>query len=204
MENFLDLLIDGGILMIPILLCSVIALGVFLERIFYFRRKKIIPQELLVQMEDLIKGNKIDDLTNVLKRNRSPMARIFLTALKNFGKKRVIIKESVEEVGRQEAELLEKNVGVLSVIAQITPLLGLLGTVQGMIKVFNKIVSIGVGDPSQLADGISVALVTTAAGLTVAIPTLIGHHYLIARANDLTSEMQQYTIGFVDIIKGED
>jgi biopolymer transport protein ExbB len=204
MENFLDLLIDGGILMIPILLCSVIALGVFLERIFYFRRKKIIPQELLVQVEDLIKGNKIDDLTNVLKRNRSPMARIFLTALKNFGKKRVIIKESVEEVGRQEAELLEKNVGVLSVIAQITPLLGLLGTVQGMIKVFNKIVSIGVGDPSQLADGISVALVTTAAGLTVAIPTLIGHHYLMGRANDLTSEMLQYTIGFVDIIKGED
>ncbi len=204
MENFLDLLVDGGILMIPILLCSVIALGVFLERIFYFRRKKIIPQELLVQVEDLIKGNKIDDLTNVLKRDRSPMARIFFTALKNFGKKRVIIKESVEEVGRQESELLEKNVGVLSVIAQITPLLGLLGTVQGMIKVFNKIVSIGVGDPSQLADGISVALVTTAAGLTVAIPTLIGHHYLMARANELTSEMLQYTIGFVDIIKGDD
>lgn len=204
MENFLDLLVDGGILMIPILLCSVIALGVFLERIFYFRRKKIIPQELLVQVEDLIKGSKIDVLTNVLKKNRSPMARIFLTALKNFGKKRMIIKESVEEVGRQEAELLEKYVGVLSVIAQITPLLGLLGTVQGMIKVFNKIVSIGVGDPSQLADGISVALVTTAAGLAVAIPTLIGHHYLMGRANDLTSEMLQYTIGFVDIIKGED
>ena len=204
MENFLDLLVDGGILMIPILLCSVIALGVFLERIFYFRRKKIIPQKLLVQVDDIIKDNKIDDLTNVLKRDRSPIARIFLTALKNFGKKRVVIKESVEEVGRQEAELLEKNVGVLSVIAQITPLLGLLGTVQGMIKVFNKIVSIGVGDPAQLADGISVALVTTAAGLAVAIPTLIGYHYLMGRANDLTSEMLHYTIGFVDIIKGED
>lgn len=204
MENFLDLLVDGGPLMIPILLCSVIALGVFLERIFYLRRKKIIPRELLIQVEELIKNDQLKDVATILRRDRSPMARIFLAAVKNFGKKREIIKESVEEVGGQEAEYLERYVGVLSVIAQISPLLGLLGTVQGMIKVFNKIVTIGVGDPSQLADGISVALVTTAAGLTVAIPTLIGYHYLMGRANDLTSEMQQYTIGLIDIIKGED
>ncbi len=204
MENFLDLLVDGGPLMIPILLCSVIALGVFLERIFYLRRKKIIPQKLVIEVEELVKKERINDVTNILKRDRSPMARIFLAAVKNFGKKREVIKESVEEVGGQEAEYLERYVGVLSVIAQISPLLGLLGTVQGMIKVFNKIVSAGVGDPSQLADGISVALVTTAAGLTVAIPTLIGYHYLIGRASDLTSEMQLYTISLVDIIKGED
>jgi biopolymer transport protein ExbB len=204
MENFLDLLVDGGPLMIPILLCSVIALGVFLERIFYLRRKKIIPRELLIEVEELIKSDQLKDVASILRRDRSPMARIFLAAVKNFGKKREIIKESVEEVGGQEAEYLERYVGVLSVIAQISPLLGLLGTVQGMIKVFNKIVTIGVGDPSQLADGISVALITTAAGLTVAIPTLIGYHYLMGRANDLTSEMQQYTIGLIDIIKGED
>jgi biopolymer transport protein ExbB len=204
MENFLGLLVDGGPLMIPILLCSIIALGVFLERIFYLRRKKIIPQKLIIDVQDLVKEGRINDVTSILRMDRSPMARIFLAAVKNFGKKREVIKESVEEVGGQEAEYLERYVGVLSVIAQISPLLGLLGTVQGMIKVFNKIVSVGVGDPSQLADGISVALVTTAAGLTVAIPTLIGYHYLIGRAGDLTSEMQLYTISLVDIIKGED
>ena len=204
MGNFLDFIFQGGILMIPIVLCSVIALGVFLERIFYLRRKKIIPPELVYEVEDMVKSEKIKEVTNILRRDRSPMARIFFAAIKNFRRKREVIKEAVEEVGGQEAEYLERYLGVLSVIAQISPLLGLLGTVQGMIKVFNKIVTFGVGDPSQLADGISVALITTAAGLTVAIPTLIGYHYLLGRARDLTFEMQQYSIGLVDVIKGED
>jgi len=204
MGSFLDLLVKGGPLMIPIVLCSVIALGVFLERVFYLRRRKIIPPELVIHVEDLVKKDKISDVSTILRRDRSPMARIFYAAIKNFGRKREIIKEAVEEIGSQEAEFLEKYLGVLSVIAQISPLLGLLGTVQGMIKVFTKITEIGVGDPSQLADGISVALVTTAAGLTVAIPTLIGYHYLLGRANDLIFEMQQYSIGLIDIIKGED
>lgn len=204
MGDFLDFIMQGGVLMVPIVLCSVIALGVFLERIFYLRRRKIIPVELVVRVEDLVKKNRITEVGGVLKRDRSPMARIFFAAIKNFGKKREVIKEVVEEVGGQEAEYLEKYLGVLSVIAQISPLLGLLGTVQGMIKVFNKITTGGVGDPASLADGISVALITTAAGLTVAIPTLIAYHYLLGRARDLTSEMQQYSIGLVDIIKGED
>jgi len=190
--------------MIPIVLCSVIALGVFLERIFYLRRRKIIPPELVIHAEALGKKDKISDVSTALRRDRSPMARIFYAAIKNFGRKREIIKEAVEEIGSQEAEFLEKYLGVLSVIAQISPLLGLLGTVQGMIKVFTKITEIGVGDPAQLADGISVALVTTAAGLTVAIPTLIGYHYLMGRANDLIFEMQQYSIGLIDIIKGDE
>ena len=87
MENFLGLLVDGGPLMIPILLCSVVALGVFLERIFYLRRKKIIPQELVIQVEELVKKERISDVTNMLKRDRSPMARIFLAAVNNFGNK---------------------------------------------------------------------------------------------------------------------
>jgi biopolymer transport protein ExbB len=204
MGSFLDLLVKGGPLMIPIMLCSVIALGVFLERVFYLRRRKIIPPELVIRVEELVKKEKISDVSTILRRDRSPMARIFYAAIKNFGRKRDIIKEAVEEIGSQEAEFLEKYLGVLSVIAQISPLLGLLGTVQGMIKVFTKITELGVGDPSQLADGISVALVTTAAGLTVAIPTLIGYHYLLGRANDLIFEMQQYSIGLIDIIKGDE
>ncbi len=204
MKSFLDLIISGGPLMIPIILCSVIALGVFLERLFYLRRKKIIPEDLLRDVEDLLKTDRVNDVLALLRRDRSPMARIFLAAMKNYGKSRETIKVAVEEVGGQEAEYLNKYVVVLSVIAQVSPLLGLLGTVQGMIQVFNKVVSGNVADPSQMAGGISVALITTAGGLTVAIPALIGYHYLQGKVNDLVLDMQQYSIGLVELIKGDD
>ena len=204
MKSFLDFIISGGPLMIPIILCSVIALGVFLERLFYLRRKKIIPEDLLRDVEDLLKTDRVNDVLALLRRDRSPMARIFLAAMKNYGKSRETIKVAVEEIGGQEAEYLNKYVVVLSVIAQVSPLLGLLGTVQGMIQVFNKVVSGSVADPSQMAGGISVALITTAGGLTVAIPALIGYHYLLGKANDLILDMQQYSIGLVELIKGDD
>ena len=204
MKSFLDFIISGGPLMIPIILCSVIALGVFLERVFYLRRKKIIPEELLRDVEDLVKADRVNDVLGLLRRDRSPMARIFLAAVKNYGKNRETIKVAVEEVGGQEAEYLNKYVVILSVIAQVSPLLGLLGTVQGMIQVFNKVVSGNVADPSQMAGGISVALITTASGLTVAIPALIGYHYLQGKVNDLVLDMQQYSIGLVELIKGDD
>ncbi|MBN2225126.1 MAG: MotA/TolQ/ExbB proton channel family protein [Deltaproteobacteria bacterium] len=204
MKSFLDFIISGGPLMIPIILCSVIALGVFLERLFYLRRKKNIPEDLLRDVEDLLKTDRVNDVLSLLRRDRSPMARIFLAAMKNYGKSRETIKVAVEEIGGQEAEYLNKYVVVLSVIAQVSPLLGLLGTVQGMIQVFNKVVSGSVADPSQMAGGISVALITTAGGLTVAIPALIGYHYLLGKANDLILDMQQYSIGLVELIKGDD
>lgn len=204
MKSFLDLIISGGPLMIPIILCSVIALGVFLERVFYLRRNKIIPEDLLIDVEDLLKTDRVKDVTALLKRDRSPMARIFLAAVKNYGKSRETVKVAVEEIGGQEAEYLNKYVVVLSVIAQVSPLLGLLGTVQGMIQVFDKVVSGNVADPSQMAGGISVALITTAGGLTVAIPALIGYHYLQGKVNDLVLDMQQYSIGLVELIKGDD
>jgi len=204
MKSFLDFIISGGPLMIPIILCSVIALGVFLERVFYLRRKKIIPEDLLRDVEDLVKADRVNDVLGLLRRDRSPMARIFLAAIKNYGKNRETIKVAVEEVGGQEAEYLNKYVVILSVIAQVSPLLGLLGTVQGMIQVFNKVISGSVADPSQMAGGISVALITTASGLTVAIPALIGYHYLQGKVNDLVLDMQQYSIGLVELIKGDD
>ncbi len=204
MKSFLDLIISGGPLMIPIVLCSVIALGVFLERLFYLRRKKIIPEDLLRDVEDLLKTDRVGDVMALLKRDRSPMARIFLAAMKNYGKSRETIKVGVEEIGGQEAEYLNKYVVVLSVIAQVSPLLGLLGTVQGMIQVFNQVVSGSVADPSQMAGGISVALITTAGGLTVAIPALIGYHYLLGKVDDLVLDMQQYSIGLVELIKGDE
>jgi biopolymer transport protein ExbB len=204
MKSFLDFIISGGPLMIPIALCSVIALGVFLERIFYLRRKKIIPEDLLRDVEDLLRADRVGDVLSLLKRDRSPMARIFLAAMKNYGKSRDTIKVAVEEIGTQESEYLDKYVGVLSVVAQVSPLLGLLGTVQGMIQVFNKVVSGSVADPSQMAGGISVALITTAGGLTVAIPALIGYHYLLGKIKDLVLDMQQYSIGLVELIKADE
>jgi biopolymer transport protein ExbB len=204
MKSFLDFIVSGGPLMIPIALCSVIALGVFLERLFFLRKKKIIPDGLLADMEEMLRQSRVDDAVALLKRDRSPLARIFLAAMKNYGKNRETIKVAVEEVGGQEAEYLEKYVGVLSVIAQVSPLLGLLGTVQGMIQVFQKVLAGSVGEPSELAGGISVALITTASGLTVAIPALIGYHYLLGKVKDLVLDMQHYSIGLVEVIKGKD
>jgi len=203
MKNFLDFLISGGPLMIPIVLCSVIALGVFLERLFFLRRKKIIPDDLLRDVEELLKLNRTDDVIVLLKRDRSPMSNVFLAAMNNYGKKRDTIKVAVEEIGSQETEYLEKYVGVLSVITQLGPLLGLLGTVQGMIMVFNKFVTGNITEPSQIAAGISVALVCTASGISVAIPALIGYHYLLSKIKALVLDMQQYSIELVDTIKGE-
>ena len=203
MKSFLDLIISGGPLMIPIILCSVIALGVFLERLFYLRRRNIIPEDLLRDVEDLLKTDRVNDVLALLKRDRSPMARIFLAAIKNYGKSRETIKVAVEETGSQETEYLEKYIGVLSVITQLGPLLGLLGTVQGMIMVFNKSVAGFITEPSQIAAGISVALVCTASGISVAIPALIAYHYLLGKVKDLVLDMQQYSTALVDTIKGE-
>jgi len=204
MKNFLDLLISGGVLMIPIILCSVIALGIFLERLFYLRKKKLVPPDLDAAVRELVRREKISEALAILENDKSPLARILGVALANFRRRRDVIKEAIEEVGGQEAEYLEKYLRVLSVIAQISPLLGLLGTVQGIIQVFNQIVTYGVGDPARFADGIAVALITTAAGLTVAIPTLVAYNYLRGRVQEIVLELQERSLQFLELVKAEE
>jgi len=160
-----DLFLKGGILMYPIAFCSIVALGVFLERLWSLRKKKVIPQEFLMEIVDMVAKGKIREAITYCKRSDASIAHIAYAGIENYGKRRELIKERMEEVGKREVANLERYINVIGTIAGVAPLLGLLGTVSGMIKSFNVISLQGVADPSSLAGGISEALITTAAGL---------------------------------------
>jgi biopolymer transport protein ExbB len=196
-----DFVVKGGVLMIPIALCSIIALAIFLERLWSLRRSRVIPRDFLIEIEDLIRREKIPEAITRCRKDNSSMANIILAGIRNFGKRREIVKESIEEIGRREASTLERYINVVGTIAAIAPLLGLLGTVFGMIKAFNVISIQGVGNPSSLAGGISEALITTAAGLVVAIPTFVLYRYLANKADALIVEMEEHSIRMVDLLK---
>jgi len=198
----IDILVKGGVFMYPIILCSIIALAVFLERLWVLRRKQILPPEFVRKVEDLLKKEKVSEALFLCQGDTSSIARIFLAGLKNAGRGMWLVKESVEERGGREAVILEKRVGILATLANLTPLLGLLGTVSGMIKTFNVISVQGVGNPAPLAGGIAEALITTAAGLCIAIPTLVGHRIIKDKAQSLIFEMEESSIKIVEILEG--
>ena len=140
--------------MYPIILCSIIALAVFLERLFVLKRKHVIPDEFIRSVEEQIKKCKISDAIFLCQGDNSSIAKIFLAGLRNSGRGMWLVKEAIEERGGREGVILGKNIGILSTIANLTPLLGLLGTVSGMIKTFNVISMQGVGNPAPLAGGL--------------------------------------------------
>ncbi|MDX1569365.1 MAG: MotA/TolQ/ExbB proton channel family protein [Xanthomonadales bacterium] len=196
----LEFVIAGGWLMAPILLCSAIALGIVLERGWTLRESNVIPPELGEQVRSWAVSRKLDDEhIQALARN-SPLGRVLAAALRNRSRSREIIKEAVEDTGRHVIHELERYLNALGTIAGITPLLGLLGTVIGMIKVFSAIMTYGVGDANALAGGISQALITTAAGLSVAIPAFFFYRYFQGRVERLVVEMEQQAIALIDTI----
>jgi biopolymer transport protein ExbB len=199
-----ELFLKGGILMYPIAFCSIIAVGIFLERIWVLRRGRVLPRDFLIEVEDLVMRRKRPEAISLCKRNNSSIAHVVRVGIENYGKRRDVIKEKIEEVGRREAASLERYINVIGTIAGISPLLGLLGTVSGMIKSFNIISMQGVADPTSLAGGISEALITTAAGLVVAIPTFVIYRYLTNKADSLILEMEENSIRMVDLVKRED
>ncbi|MFQ6111736.1 MAG: MotA/TolQ/ExbB proton channel family protein, partial [Nitrospinota bacterium] len=139
--------------------------------------------------------------STLCRRNSSAMTRVLQAAIVNYDQDKNEIKDIIEDAGRQEVPGLERYLNVLGTIASISPLLGLLGTVAGMIRVFNVITQEGVGHPNQLAGGISEALITTAAGLAVAIPALVFHNYFTSKAEGLVLEMEKYSLRMLDILK---
>lgn len=199
----LELIISGGWVMIPILICSVIALTIIGERFWALRTARVAPKNLAVQIHNLYKQNSLNRDTLEKLRHNSPLGRILATGLKNVNYDRDVMKESVEEAGRQVALELERYLNTLGTIASITPLLGLLGTVIGMIKVFTVITSAGVGNPTILAEGISEALLTTAVGLTVAIPSLMFYRYFRGRVDELLLIMEDQAIYLIEVLHGE-
>jgi biopolymer transport protein ExbB len=196
----IDLIEKGGIVMYPILLCSIIALAVFIERLWVLRRNRIIPGDFIQAIEAQITGKDLNGAMALCERDKSSISNIFLSGLKNAGKGMWLVKEAIEERGGRESIILEKRVGILSTIAQLTPLLGLLGTVSGMIKTFNVISLQGVGNPTMLAGGISEALITTATGLCVAIPTLVCYRIVKDKADSLIFEMEENSVRIIEIL----
>lgn len=196
----LELVKAGGWLMLPILICSVLALAIIIQRFYTLRRSRVIPDGALQAVYRQYKaGNLTSEYINSL-REKSPLEQVLAAALINRNQPRAVMKEAIEEEGRQIVHGLEYFLGALATIAAISPLLGLLGTVLGMIDVFAAIVTAGVGNPGVLAGGISKALITTAAGLSVAIPTLIFHEILSSRVDQLILDMEDKAVQMVDVL----
>lgn len=195
-----ELFLKGGPVMYPIALCSIIALGIFLERLWTYWRTRRMVRALVHEVEPLVAKQRLDEATTVCHRSQAPLAAVFLAALRMAGRPRTEIKAVVEEAGRREVAPLVRFLGLLGTIATISPLLGLLGTVMGMIQAFNVIATQGVGTPATLGGGISEALITTAAGLTIAIPVILAHRFLTSRVEQLALEMEEFALRLVDLL----
>ena len=189
--------------MLPILLCSIIAFAIIVERFWSLQRKRTAPRNLVNQIWQWARDGQLDSKRIQELRRNSPLGRILAAGLVNRRHEREVMKESVEEVGRHVAHELERFLNTLGTIASISPLLGLLGTVLGMIKVFTVITTQGVGDASVLASGIAEALITTAAGLMVAIPTLLFYRYFRGRVDELVVTMEQDALKLVEAMCGQ-
>lgn len=197
-----ELVQSGGWLMIPILLCSMIAFAITIERFWSLQKRKICPNDLVTKIWKLEKQKQLNEGEITRLREESPLGKILAAGLVNLRHDREVMKESIEETGRQVVNELERYLNTLGTIASITPLLGLLGTVIGMIKVFAAITSVGVGDPAVLAGGISEALITTATGLSVAIPSLIFYRHFRSKVESLVCLMEAESIKMVEVLHG--
>ncbi len=200
----LELLTAGGWLMVLIVLCSVVALAICIERIYTLNPRKIAPPHLLATVWKQLKAGEMDAARLKTLKQSSPLGRILAAGLANAYHGRDVMKESIQEAAQHVIHDLERYLNTLGTIAAVTPLLGLLGTVMGMIRVFAEIMAQGTGNASVLAGGISEALITTAAGLTVAIPALAMHRYFIGKIDGIVVELEQETIKLVDALHSEE
>lgn len=194
----LEIVQAGGWLMLPIIACSIVAAAIVLERLWTLQHKRVLPSNLVQQVRQWAVTEQLDPKHLQRLHQSSPLGQMLATGLANRHQPREVVKESIEDAGRHVVHELERYLSPLGTIAAISPLMGLLGTVIGMIKVFAAITANGVGNPGVLAGGISEALITTAAGLSVAIPALIGYRYLRARVDALVVQMEKETIKFLE------
>jgi biopolymer transport protein ExbB len=199
----LEIFKSGGWLMIPLFACSIIAIGIIAERFWSLQNKRISPPELMTQIWQWLRFKQVDDNRIKALQENSPLGQILAAGLINRNHSREMTKESIEDIGRHVTLALGRNLNTLGTIAAISPLLGLLGTVFGMIKVFAVITTEGVGNPETLAAGISVALVTTATGLIVAIPSLIFYRYFRGRIDRIVVNMEQEAMKLIEILHGD-
>ena len=186
--------------MLPIILCAIIATGIILERFWTLRQKRVIPEDLTSKVWGWVKKDQLDQKQIQTLHQGSALGQILAAGLINRNRERSVLKDAIEDTGRHVVHELERYLETLGTVAAISPLLGLLGTVIGMVRVFTAIVTHGVGDPTVLAGGIAEALITTAAGLTVAIPALIGYRYYRSRVETLVVDMEKEAIKLVEAL----
>ena len=198
-----ELIKAGGWVMWPLILCSIAALAIIGERLWTLQKKSVIPPELLSQVRQWLEKKELDESRLTLLRESSPLGRILAAGVVNRQHDHAVIKEAVEDAGRHVVPELERYLNTLGTIAAISPFLGLLGTVLGMIQMFGGIGARGLGDPSIVAGGISQALVATATGLAVAIPSLMAYRYLRGRVDGLLVEMEQEALKLIEILRGK-
>jgi biopolymer transport protein ExbB len=200
MKNIWEFLVKGGICMIPLFLCSIAGLAIVIEKWISLRRRKIIVPEVVSVLENIKGMNDFPLAVSICEKHQGPFANVIRLALENHTLPREEIKETLSDQGRQEVHQLEKGLGVLETVAGIGPLLGLLGTVLGILKVFKVISVMGVGQATALAGGISEALITTIAGLFIGIPALVAYNYFGNKAESLVLEIEKYSNRLVNKI----
>jgi len=198
-----ELIKSGGWVMALIIPCSIAALAIIGERLWSLQKKFVAPPNLLPQVQQWLARKELDENRLKLLRASSPLGRILTAGLANRRHSREVIREAIEDSGRHLVPELERYLRTLGTIAAISPFLGLLGTVLGMIEMFSGIGSRGIGDPSIVANGIAQALVATASGLLVAIPSLMFYRYFRGRVSELLVDMEQEAVKLVEILHGE-
>jgi len=191
----------GGLMMWPIILCSVIAVAITLERAWTLQEKRVLPRDMMQKVWQLVETQQINDKVIAALEQSSPLGQVLAAGLASRHRSRDIMMERLEDTGRHVVHELERFLNTLGTIAGISPLLGLLGTVTGIIKAFNAIQAGAMGDPKMLSGGIAQALVTTAAGLVVAIPSLIAYRFLRGKVERIVVEMEKDAIRLADAVE---
>ena len=190
----------GGPLMWPIILCSIVAAAIVLERLWTLQDRRVLPPDLTSKVWKLVESHQINDKIVAALEQNSPLGKLLAAGLANRDRPREILMERLEDTGRHVVYELERFLNTLGTIAAVAPLLGLLGTVAGIIHAFNAITASGLGDPRTLSGGIGEALITTAAGLTVAIPSLIAYRFLRSKVERLVIRMEKEAMKLVDAL----
>jgi biopolymer transport protein ExbB len=196
----LEIVQAGGWLMLPIIACSVVAVAIVLERLWTLQEKRVLPSNVASQVSEWIQHGQLDAQRVQQVHQSSPLGQVLAAGLAYRHTSREVLKEAIEDAGRHVVHELERYLNPLGTIAAISPLLGLLGTVSGMIRSFTAITAEGVGNPTVLAGGISEALLTTAAGLTVAIPALIAYRFLRGRVDALVVKIEKESTRFIELL----
>ncbi|MFZ9887565.1 MAG: MotA/TolQ/ExbB proton channel family protein [Myxococcota bacterium] len=191
----------GGIIMYAIGIASVAGFAVFTERMWALQRAKVLPRGLMQKVHELLVDDKRQEALLLCEQSRTSIGSVYRSVLRHALDPLPVVKEAAEDSGRREAARLERFVGTLGTVANVGPLLGLLGTVTGMIAVFQRVAETGVGSPLEMAAGIWEALLTTAFGLAVGIPALLAHRFVLARVDALVLELEEEALALLELLR---